>query len=165
MELKSDEIKKIIPHRYPFLLIDKVTDMKPGEWVEAIKCVSANEMYFMGHFPQKQIMPGVLIIEALAQAGAVAILSMPQNKGKVAVFGGIKNCRFQTAGHTGRRSASILRDLADKRLRRFWQGCGKGRRRDSCPGRDNFCHNGVIFFEKDSYGDLVKNVIEEYLCF
>ena len=90
MELKSDEIKKIIPHRYPFLLIDKVTDMKPGEWVEAIKCVSANEMYFMG-----QIMPGVLIIEALAQAGAVAILSMPQNKGKVAVFGGIKNCRFR----------------------------------------------------------------------
>ena len=95
MELKSDEIKKIIPHRYPFLLIDKVTDMKPGVWVEAIKCVSANEMYFMGHFPQKQIMPGVLIIEALAQAGAVAILSMPQNKGKVAVFGGIKNCRFR----------------------------------------------------------------------
>ena len=95
MELKSDEIKKIIPHRYPFLLIDTVTDMKPGEWVEAIKCVSANEMYFMGHFPQKQIMPGVLIIEALAQAGAVAILSMPQNKGKVAVFGGIKNCRFR----------------------------------------------------------------------
>ena len=95
MELKSDEIKKIIPHRYPFLLIDKVTDMKPGEWVEAIKCVSANEMYFMGHFPQKQIMPGVLMIEALAQAGAVAILSMPQNKGKVAVFGGIKNCRFR----------------------------------------------------------------------
>lgn len=95
MELKSDEIKKIIPHRYPFLLIDKVTDMKPGEWVEAIKCVSANEMYFMGHFPQKQIMPGVLVIEALAQAGAVAILSMPQNKGKVAVFGGIKNCRFR----------------------------------------------------------------------
>ena len=95
MELKSDEIKKIIPHRYPFLLIDKVTDMKPGEWVEAINCVSANEMYFMGHFPQKQIMPGVLIIEALAQAGAVAILSMPQNKGKVAVFGGIKNCRFR----------------------------------------------------------------------
>lgn len=95
MELKSDEIKKIIPHRHPFLLIDKVTDMKPGEWVEAIKCVSANEMYFMGHFPQKQIMPGVLVIEALAQAGAVAILSMPQNKGKVAVFGGIKNCRFR----------------------------------------------------------------------
>ena len=95
MELKSDEIKKIIPHRYPFLLIDKVTDMNPGEWVEAIKCVSANEMYFMGHFPQKQIMPGVLIIEALAQAGAVAILSMPQNKGKVAVLGGIKNCRFR----------------------------------------------------------------------
>ena len=95
MELKSDEIKKIIPHRYPFLLIDKVTDMKPGEWVEAIKCVSANEMYFMGHFPQKQIMPGVLIIEALAQAGAVAILSIPRNEGKVAVFGGIKNCRFR----------------------------------------------------------------------
>ena len=161
MELKSDEIKKIIPHRYPFLLIDKVTDMKPGEWVEAIKCVSANEMYFMGHFPQKQIMPGVLIIEALAQAGAVAILSMPQNKGKVAVFGGIKNCRFRRQVTPG----DVLHLYCEISQIRGSVGCGKGRRRDSCPGRDNFCHNGVIFFEKDSYGDLVKNVIEEYLCF
>ena len=161
MELKSDEIKKIIPHRYPFLLIDKVTDMKLGERVEAIKCVSANEMYFMGHFPQKQIMPGVLIIEALAQAGAVAILSIPRNEG----VRRNKELQVQTAGHTGRRFASVLRDLSDKRYRRFWQGYGKGRRRDSCSGRNNFCHNGVIFFEKDSYKNLVKNVIEEYLCF
>ncbi len=95
MKLNSDEIKKIIPHRYPFLLVDKITDMEPGKWVKGVKCVSANEMFFMGHFPKKQIMPGVLIVEALAQAGAVAILSLPENKGKLAVFGGIKNCRFK----------------------------------------------------------------------
>lgn len=95
MKLNSDEIKKIIPHRYPFLLVDKITDMEPGKWVRGVKCVSANEMFFMGHFPQKQIMPGVLIVEALAQTGAVAILSLPENKGKLAVFGGIKNCRFK----------------------------------------------------------------------
>ncbi len=95
MTLDSDEIKKIIPHRYPFLLVDKITDMEPGKWAEGIKCVSAGEMFFTGHFPEKQIMPGVLIMEALAQTGAVALLSLPENRGKTAVFGGIKTCRFR----------------------------------------------------------------------
>ncbi len=93
--LESDEIKKILPHRYPMLLVDRITDMKPGEYAEGIKCVSANEQFFCGHFPEKQIMPGVLIMEALAQVGAVAILSEPENQGKIAVFGGIKNARFK----------------------------------------------------------------------
>ena len=95
MELNSNEIQKIIPHRYPFLLVDRITDFEPGKWARGIKCVSANEMQFMGHFPQEHVMPGVLIVEALAQVGAVAILSLEENKGKIAYFGGIKNARFK----------------------------------------------------------------------
>lgn len=95
MELNSNQIQEILPHRYPFLLVDKITDMEEGKWAKGIKCVTANEMQFLGHFPQKHVMPGVLIMEALAQTGAVAILSQPENKGKLVVFGGIKNCRFK----------------------------------------------------------------------
>lgn len=95
MELNSNQIQEILPHRYPFLLIDKVTDYEAGKWAKAIKCVSANEMHFMGHFPNQHVMPGVLIIEALAQVGAVAILMEEENKGKIAFFGGIKSARFK----------------------------------------------------------------------
>ena len=95
MVLDSNQIQQILPHRYPFLLVDKIVDMEVGKWARGIKCVSANEMQFLGHFPEKHIMPGVLIMEALAQTGAVAILSEQENKGKIAVFGGIKNCRFK----------------------------------------------------------------------
>jgi len=95
MELNSNEIQQILPHRYPFLLVDKIVDMEPGKSAKGIKCVSANEMQFMGHFPQQHVMPGVLIIEALAQTGAVALLSEEENKGKIAFFGGIKNARFR----------------------------------------------------------------------
>ena len=93
--LSVDEIKEIIPHRYPFLLIDQVVDYEPGKFADARKCVTVNEPFFQGHFPQYPVMPGVLIIEALAQTGAVALLSMPANKGKIALFGGIKNARFR----------------------------------------------------------------------
>lgn len=95
MEFNSNEIQKILPHRYPFLLVDKIVDMEPGKWAKGIKCVTANEMHFLGHFPEKHVMPGVLIMEALAQTGAVAILSEDEHKGKLVVFGGIKNCRFK----------------------------------------------------------------------
>lgn len=95
MELNSNQIQEIIPHRYPFLLVDKIVDFEPGQWAKGIKCVTANEMHFMGHFPQQHVMPGVLIIEALAQTGAVAILSEEEHKGKIAFFGGIKNARFK----------------------------------------------------------------------
>lgn len=86
MELNSNQIQEIIPHRYPFLLVDKITELEPGVKAKGIKCVTANEMHFMGHFPQHHVMPGVLIIEAMAQVGAVAILSVEENKGKIAFF-------------------------------------------------------------------------------
>lgn len=95
MQLNSNEIQQILPHRYPFLLIDRIVEMEPGKSAKGIKCVSANEMQFMGHFPQMHVMPGVLIIEALAQTGACAILCEEENKGKIAFFGGIKNARFR----------------------------------------------------------------------
>ena len=95
MELSNKEIMEILPHRYPFLLVDKVVDYEPGKWAEGIKCVSANEMQFLGHFPNAPVMPGVLIIEALAQVGAIAVLTEEENKGKLVFFGGIKNARFK----------------------------------------------------------------------
>ncbi len=95
MQLNIDEIKKILPHRYPFLMIDKVTECEPGVYAKAVKCVSGNELFFQGHFPQEAVMPGVLILEAMAQTGAVAMLSMEENAGKLAIFGGIKNARFK----------------------------------------------------------------------
>lgn len=95
MELSNKEIMEILPHRYPFLLVDKVVDYEPGKWEKGIKCVSANEMQFLGHFPNEPVMPGVLIIEALAQVGAIAVLTEEENKGKLVFFGGIKNARFK----------------------------------------------------------------------
>lgn len=94
-ELNSNQIQEILPHRYPFALVDRITDYEPGKFAKGRKCVSVNEMQFCGHFPQQHVMPGVLIIEALAQVGAIAILTEEENKGKLAFFGGIKNARFK----------------------------------------------------------------------
>ena len=89
------EIKEIIPHRYPFLLIDKIEELEPGVKAVGYKNVTINEYFFQGHFPEEPVMPGVLIIEALAQVGAVSILSVEENKGKIAYFAGINNAKFR----------------------------------------------------------------------
>ncbi len=93
--LNSNEIQKIIPHRYPMLLVDKIVDLEVGRKAVGIKGVTANEPFFQGHFPEYHVMPGVLIIEALAQVGAVALLSEEKFKGKIALFAGIKNAKFR----------------------------------------------------------------------
>jgi 3-hydroxyacyl-[acyl-carrier-protein] dehydratase len=95
LPLEAAEIMRLIPHRYPFLLIDRVTALDPGRSVVAIKNVTANEPQFTGHFPGRPIMPGVLMVEALAQAGAVAVLSREEYRGKLALFAGIDECRFR----------------------------------------------------------------------
>lgn len=93
--LTTKEIMEIIPHRQPFLLIDTIEEMEPGVRAVGKKCVSYNEPFFAGHFPNEPVMPGVLIIEALAQVGAVAILSQPEFKGKTAYFAAINSAKFK----------------------------------------------------------------------
>lgn len=94
--LGINEIKEIIPHRTPFLLIDRIDEIQPGVRAKGVKAVSYNEPFFAGHFPQEPVMPGVLIIEALAQVGAVLILSQKEFKGKTAFFAGIDQAKFKS---------------------------------------------------------------------
>ena len=94
-QLNIQQIKEIIPHRYPMVLIDRVEELIDGEKVSAKKNVTINEPFFQGHFPHEPVMPGVLIVEAMAQAGAVALLSLEQFRGKTAYFGGIDKAKFR----------------------------------------------------------------------
>lgn len=110
--LDAKQIQEIIPHRPPFLLVDRILELEAGVRAVGIKNVSMNEPYFVGHFPQFPVMPGVLIIEALAQVGAAALLDVPENKGKIGFFAGIDNARFRgmvVPGDTLRLEVTITR--------------------------------------------------------
>ena len=121
--LNVQEVLRVIPHRYPFLLVDRVLETEPGKRIVAEKNVTVNEWFFQGHFPDFPIMPGVLIIEALAQAGAVLLLSDESVKGQIPLFAGIDNCRFRAQVTPG----DVLRLEVELTARRGPIGKGKAR--------------------------------------
>lgn len=136
--LTTQEIMALIPHRYPFLMIDRVLELEPGARAMAEKLVSANEPQFTGHFPDNPVMPGVLIVEALAQAGAVAALSLPEHAGKLVLFAGIDGCRFKRVVRPG----DVLRlEVSLEKMRR---GVGKGVGRATVGG-ELACEAGLLF--------------------
>ena len=90
LTMNAQQLEALLPHRYPFALVDRILDYEPGQWAIGRKCVTRNEQFFCGHFPGQPVMPGVLLLEALAQTGAAAALSLPANAGKLALFGGVK---------------------------------------------------------------------------
>jgi 3-hydroxyacyl-[acyl-carrier-protein] dehydratase len=120
LPLDSVAIRNIIPHRYPFLLVDRIDELEPGQRAVGIKNVSVNELFFQGHFPAYPVMPGVLIVEAIAQVGAVTLLSLDEYKGKIAFFAGIDNVRFKRQVKPG---DSLRLEVELKQIRR---GIGSG---------------------------------------
>lgn len=120
LPLDTVAIRKILPHRYPFLLVDRVVEMTPGERAVGIKNVTANEEFFQGHFPEYPVMPGVLIVEAMAQVGGVALLSLDEHQGKMALFAGINKVRFKRQVKPG----DVLR--MEVELGAFRRGIGTG---------------------------------------
>ena len=137
-KLNKEDIKKIMPHREPFLLIDEVLEVEPGKSIKAIKNVDESEYYFKGHFPQNPIMPGVLMLEAIAQAGAIAVLLLPENKGKLALFAGIDKARFKKIVRPGDK-LEIEVEITD-----FRRNIGKARG-TARVGDDVACYSEAMF--------------------
>ena len=121
--LTTQEIMAIIPHRYPFLLIDRILELEPGRRAVGEKLVTIGEPFFQGHFPDFPIMPGVLIVEALAQTACVAALSLPEFQGKIGLFAGIDSARFKRPVRPG--DTLRLEITLDKMRRNIGRGSGK----------------------------------------
>lgn len=141
--LESEEIKRLIPHRYPFLLVDRITELEEGKRAVGLKNVTINEPFFNGHFPEYPVMPGVLIVEALAQVGAVAMLAKKENKGKLAFFAGIDKCRFKKQVKPG----DQLR--LDVEIIRAKGSMGKGKAVATSEG-DLVCETEIMFAVGDN---------------
>lgn len=120
--LDKDQVKEILPHREPFLFVDKILELAPGEKAVGVKKLTGEEPFFKGHFPDYPVMPGVLIVESLAQVGAVAVLSLEENKGKIAFFAGIDKFRFKRQVHPGEELKLEVEILKSRGL----IGIGKG---------------------------------------
>jgi 3-hydroxyacyl-[acyl-carrier-protein] dehydratase len=137
-EMGREDIENIIPHREPFLLIDKVIDTEPAKRIKAIKYVRREEYYFKGHFPSDPIMPGVLIVEAIAQAGAVSLLMLPENKGKLVLFAGIDKARFKKIVRPGDEL------VIEVEMENFRRNIGKAKGR-AMVGGDIACTVDIMF--------------------
>lgn len=136
--LTTQDIMEVIPHRYPFLLVDRIVELEPGVRAVGEKLVTINEPFFQGHFPDYPVMPGVLIIEALAQTGAVAVLSLPEFKGKIAFFGGVDKVRFRRQVRPG---DALRLEVTLEKIRR---GVGKGSGTATVEG-EVACEGGLLF--------------------
>lgn len=136
--LDIQQIQQIIPHRYPFLLVDRIIEVEEGKRAVGMKNVSANEQFFVGHFPDYPVMPGVLIVEALAQVGAVAMLMKEENRGRLAFFTGIDNCRFKKQVKPG----DQLR--LEVEMIRFKSAIGKGKGIATVDG-ELVCETEIMF--------------------
>lgn len=136
--LNIQEIMALLPHRYPFLLVDRVLELEPGVRAVGEKLVTINEPFFQGHFPDFPIMPGVLIVEALAQTGAVAVLSLEEYRGKLAFFAGIDKVRFRRPVHPG---DTLRLEVTMEKLRR---SVGKGAGKATVAGQ-LVCEGEILF--------------------
>ena len=136
--LTSEDIIKIIPHRYPFLMIDRVEIIEENKKCVGIKCVSANELYFHGHFPEKPIMPGMLILEAMAQTSAAMMMSLPEMHGKFAYFAGINKAKFRRQVVPG----EVLKLYVE--IVKFKSKIGKVKG-EACVGDELACEAEIIF--------------------
>ena len=137
-EMTKKDIENIIPHRDPFLLIDEILEIEPGKRIKGIKHVREEEYYFKGHFPGNPIMPGVLQVETIAQAGAAAVLILPENKGKLVLFAGIDKARFKRMVKPGDEL------LIEVEIESFRRNIGKGKGRATVDG-ELACAADIMF--------------------
>ncbi len=145
--LSAVEIRNLIPHRYPFLLVDRIEEVEPGVRAVGIKSVTQNEPFFQGHFPDYPVMPGVLIVEAMAQVGAVGVMSVEEYRGKLALFAGIDGVRFRRQVVPG----DVL--TMEVRIERLKGKIGRGKGKATVSG-ERVCEADLMFAFAEGVGEL-----------